>query len=521
MPRFFSKEKDLITTMKSESIKKISSSSDFKLLRSAIEEMYQDDTTIRRNVNQTNNSSSTLGTLTLDTLESNYYNLSNLQNIRNYSNEAYTFYPIYSTILDALSNMYLWRYVYYPRQTKDVSQNATDFEEIYVQMAEAVDGLNIENTFPMLLTNLLIHGALFVTTIRRTSSKTLTTIVLPPQYCRMTSITQYGTSVFQFDFSYFDGLGLTKEQLDLIFDFYPKEMRAMYELYLGDNNLYRWQKMNPKYSAGFALNSNGFPTYLRSLHAIKQYDSYRTNELERNGQQLQKIIAHKLPTWEDKLVVEVPEMKALHKSMSKVLTKNKNTRMLTTFGDLDVLSLGEDQSKENKTLENAFSAIFNAVGENDNLYIGNTKEGLEFSLRRQESIIWKHIQGLVAFYSLALNNQFNFKGYQCSLNMLPLTVYNFKDSMLQYKEGATLGVSKLEYMVGLGTKQIDINAKNTLEDYLKLDMLKPLNSSHTQSKVAANVVAGNKGDNTSTQSNEEEELNNKKQNKKEVQNEQE
>lgn len=517
MPRFFSKK----DTIQIKEPAKIQSSAEFKLLRSAIEEMYKDDSTIGRNVNQSKTPSTTMGSLDLSTLDTNYFNISNLSQVRQYSQEAYTFYPTYSTILDSLSNMYYWRYVFYPREVKEVSNNQQAFEEIYTQMAEVVDGLNIETTFPNLLTNLLINGSLYLTTMRRTGSKTLTTIILPHAYCRMTGITQYNTGVFQFDFSYFDSLGLDKEQLDIIFEYYPKEMRKMYDDYTADTNNMRWQKMNPKYSAGFMLNSNSFPTYLRALHTIIQYDQYRANELERNTQQLQKIIAHKLPTWEDKLVVEIPEMKALHKSMSKTLSKNKNARLMTTFGDMEVLSLGEDQSKENKTLENAFSAIFNVVGENDNLYIGNTKEGLEFSLRRQESIIWKHVQELVAFYSVVINNQFNFKGYQCSLNMLPLTVYNFKDAMLQYKEGATLGVSKLEYMVGLGTKQIDIAAKTQLEDYLKLDQLKPLSSSHTQSKAAADIVADQGVEPQPQPAKEDDDTNNTKPKNKEVQNEQE
>lgn len=49
-----------------------------------------------------------------------------------------------------------------------------------------------------------------------------------------------------------------------------------------------------------------------------------------------------------------------------------------------------------------------------------------------------------------------------------------------YKEGATLGVGKLEYIVSTGTKQVDIQAKIDLEDYLKLDQLKPLSTSYTQ-----------------------------------------
>ena len=460
--------------------------SQFKITRAAIEEMYKDDRSIGRNVDQNRNESNTLGTLTIDSFNNTYYNVNNLNVVRGYSREAYAFYPIYASIVDSLKNMFYWRYVFYPRLVKE-KKKTSDYAEIYANMAEVVDGLNIETTFPHLLGKLFVDGALFLTTSKRTGSKTITTLVLPPDRCRVTGVTQFGTNVFQFDFAYFDDQGFTKEQLDLIFPMYPPEMRTLYDAYKKDSKL-RWQKLNPKFAAGFVLNDLSFPTYLRSLGAIMQYDQYRANELERSAQQLMKIIAHKMPTWEDKLVVEIPEMQALHQSMSKVLTKNKNVRMLTTFGDLDVLSIGDDQTKENKTLSNAYAAIFNVDGENENLYNGNTKESLEFSLRRKESIVWKYVQDLVAFYNLIINNQFNFKGYQCSLNMLPLSVYNFSNMMLQYKEGATLGASKLEYVVALGTKQVDIASKIEMEDFLKLSELTPLSTSYTGGANASGMV---------------------------------
>lgn len=465
-----------------------SMATNFKISRSQIEEMYKDDQSIVRNVNQNKSNSGSIGSLTIDSFNTNYFNVNNLETIRGYSREAYSLYPIYATVIETLSNMYYYRYTFFPRSIKEKSASA-DYAEIYNSMAEIVDGINIETIFPHLLSKLFVDGSLFLTTVKRTGSKTITTLTLPPRYCRLTGKTQFGTNVFQFDFSYFDSLGLSKEQVKEILKLYPDEMSSLYELYSSKGSEYQWQKLNPKFSAGFTLNDQAFPTYLRSLGAIMQYDQYRNNELERSEQQLIKIIAHKMPTWEDKLVVEVPEMMALHKNMAKTLTRNKYVRMLTTFGDLDVLSIGDDQTKENKTLQNAYSSIFNVDGENENLFNGSNKESLEFSLRRKESIVWKHVQEFVSFYTLVINNHYNFKGYQCSLNMLPLSVYNFDKVILQYKEGATLGTSKLEYVVSLGTKQIDIPSKVQLETYLELDKLTPLSTSYTGGKNASGIVS--------------------------------
>ena len=454
--------------------------SEFKITRTKIKEMYESDVSIKRNVNKNTATAATINNLSTDSLNSNYYNLTvELETQRRYSNELYSFYPIYAGILDYLSNMYLWRYTYIPRIIKERATNA-DYKEIYDLMGEVIDGLSIETTFPMILTQLYIDGAVFLITTKNTSSKTITTLALPTKYCRVNAITQFGTYTYQFDFSYFDSLSLSKDELALIFNYYPKEMLDMYNAYLTDKQNLRWQVFDAKYAAALLLNKNGFPTKLKSIFSILQYDQYLANELERNSQQLDKIIAHKMPTWEDKLVVEIDEMSQLHKSMANILSKNNHIKLMTTFGDMDVLSIGEDDSKENKTLTNAYNAIYDNSGENNSLFNADTKESLIYGLRRDESIVWKYVQQLVNFYNLTVNNSFNFKGYQCDFSMLPITVYNENEKILLYKEGATLGITKLEYIVSTGIKQINLESKIALENYLKLDQLKPLSVSYTQ-----------------------------------------
>ena len=453
----------------------------FKITKSQIKKMYDDDRSVRRNVNKTVNDSVNIEQESASSFNNTYYNLTtDLEKQRKLSTELYTFYPIYSNLVDYLSNMYTWQYVYIPRIVKDKKTVGKEYAEIYNLMGEVVDGLNIETAFPLLLTHLFIDGALYLLTVRNTSSKTITTLKLPYKYCRISAITQYGTHAFQFDFSYFDSLGLNKQELETIFEYYPKEMKGMYAAYKKDTKNMRWQDLDAKYAAGFSTNSYGFPTKLRSLFTLKQYDEYLSNELTKSSQQLEKIIAHQMPTWEDRLVIDMDEMTELHQSMSKVLTKNKNVRLLTTFGELEVLSIGKDDSKENKTLTNAYNAIYDNLGENHSLFTGESAEALKHSLSRDGSIVWKYIQQLVSFYNLVINNSFNFSGYQCDLTMLPITIYNQNEKLLSYKDGATLGTNKLEYIVASGVKQVNIASKIELEDYLQLDKLKPLSTSYTQ-----------------------------------------
>jgi hypothetical protein len=173
-------------------------------------------------------------------------------------------------------------------------------------------------------------------------------------------------------------------------------------------------------------------------------------------------------------------MAELHSSMSKVLAKNSHVKLLTTFGDLDVMSIGEDQSEKNETLDSAYKAVFNNSGENNALFTGESSEALQYAIQRDSSVMWNYVQQLVSYYNLVINNSFNFKGYVCDFAMLPITIYNLAENLNIYKEAATLGVGKLEYIVSAGVKQINLNSKIELENYLKLDQLKPLSTSYTQ-----------------------------------------
>lgn len=173
-------------------------------------------------------------------------------------------------------------------------------------------------------------------------------------------------------------------------------------------------------------------------------------------------------------------MAELHKSIANVLSRNNHVRLVTTFGDMNVLSIGQDIAQENKTLDNAYNSIYDNSGENHTLFNGTIKEALTYALQRDQSTTWKYVQQLVNFYNLTINNSFNFKGYQCDLTILPITTYNEQEKITLYKEGATLGVTKLEYIVSTGVKQINLESKFILEDYLKLDQLKPLSTSYTQ-----------------------------------------
>lgn len=451
----------------------------FAINRTSIKEMYRDDESLKRNVNKGSTSTSNLFTADSDTIKTNFHNAGSVSQIRQYTTDLNSYSPIFQRYISYLSNLFLWRYIYVPRRVKEKAESA-DYEENYLLMGEAVDGLAVETSFPATLSNLFLNGAVYLYTWKSASSKTITTFLFPAKYCRTNSQTQFGTYTYQLDLSYFDSLGLSSTQLETIFTFFPAEIKSMYEEYQKDKNNLRWQQVNPKVAGAILLNSKGVPTQFNAFFSIDKYDKYSENELERNSQQLDRIVSHEMPTWEDKLIVDIPEMTELHKSMAKIISKNSHTRLLTSFGKFDVHQLSQDSTKENKTLQNAYNAIYDNLGSNNNLFNGSTDAALAYSLTVEQSYVWNYIQQLVTFYNVVINNAFNFHGYQCDFQILPITGYNEKEMLVKYKEGATLGIAKLEYAVAFGCKQVSLGSKYELEDFLKLDKLKPLSTSYTQ-----------------------------------------
>lgn len=64
---------------------------------------------------------------------------------------------------------------------------------------------------------------------------------------------------------------------------------------------------------------------------------------------------------------------------------------------------------------------------------------------------------------------------------MPISNYTYNDDIKIYKDNATLGVNKLDYFIASGTKQKNIQDQLELEEFLKLNDLKPMATSYTQS----------------------------------------
>lgn len=451
-----------------------------------LKQLYSDEPSIKRRLNQTASYKSSSYSTAKSVRQALDQALTNRMSVVETSKKLYATNPIYASVIDYISNMYMWRYKVIPHKVYSKSKAKSkkqpkeiDFTLMYNLMLEVADGLSIETKFPAMLSLLYLNGAVYFTTICDEESITIDTMLLPDQYCRKIGETQYGTNIIQFDFSYFQNLGAQGKDLQDLLKSFPKEFQSGYRLYQHDANK-RWQTLDPHYSSALLLNEMSIPTYFYLLGGILDYEKYQDNELERNDNLLKYLVIHTMPHYEDNLIFEVDEVEAIHKSLKKIVDTGEKARLITTYGDIHVDRISDNDTSENQVLSNAFASIFNNAGFNSGLFTGESVTALEMSLIRDKGRVWKHVQSLLNFYTIAINNWFEFKDYQADIDILPISPYTYNDDIMKYKENATLGVGKLDYFIASGIKQKNIQDQLNLESFLKLDQIIPMQTSYTQ-----------------------------------------
>lgn len=449
-----------------------------------LQEIFSDPVSARNRYNKTSAYQGRTLTTAKEVRDALENALSNKTTIIDTSKKTYATNPIYAKLVDYYSDMFLWRYTVIPHQLSFKKPlKESKYQEIYELMLDVVSGLSLEIKLPLLLSQLYIEGGAFFTTYKDEESITIDTISFPSRYCRKIGETQFGTGIMQLDYSYFDSLGLNNEDKEHFLASFPDEIRDGYQAYTNDSSNKRWQTLDPHYSSCLLLNEKALPNLIYSLGSILDYEQYSDNELERNSNRLKYIVVHKMPLYQDTLIFETDEVKAIHKSLAKIVNTSEKTRLITTYGDVSLEKVGEDDTAENKTLINAYKSIFNNIGLNDIVFTGDSAEALRYSVLRDKATVWKYVQQIMNFYNLVVNNYFDFGKYQCEVNMLPISFYTYENDIKIYRENATLGVGKLDFMIASGVKQKNIQDRFDLEEFLDLTQITPLQTSYTQTNA--------------------------------------
>lgn len=450
--------------------------------------------------------------------------------LREISNKAKS-NQVYNDVISYFKTIFMFRYTVIPikdelaekvkfSQMEDLPQS--DLLDVTNKMLIAAESLRLETTLPRVLEEGLFNGYVALYAERVDDKVRVTT--LPTSHAEPFLISNDGTYTVVFDLSYFDDIlqsltgDETKEVLSeekgssdeearaSLMSLYPKEIQDAYLAYSGYDNKYsskdgsrakgpKFVNLDPLRASVIPFSSSMAPPKLKTAASEEVYDKTVEIELDREMSSLEKIFTHEIPMdSEGQPSIAMDELIDIQESLEQSLSGASDVKAVSVFGNTNLYDVGKTKSAQVNIVEDAFINMYDVAAINPSLFRANTDYALEMSLARNASYMWDILQKIMLFFNLTINEQFDFDGYRCSINLLPITQYNEKAQVEAYRRNAEYGIGILESLVASGQKQISIHDKLALEKEMMLDdLLTPLRSSHTRSaKEIENAKQDNK-----------------------------
>ena len=430
--------------------------------------------------------------------------------MRRISNLFYKLNGIYQRVCDYFS--YLYRFDWY--MMPQIYSDSVNIEKVLKEFSNALtffDNSYIKQLGGEICAKVVRDGCYYGYIVDNADQ--LIIQQLPIEYCR-TRFNVGNKPAVEFNMKFFDTFPNTAYRQKIL-ALFPAEFQKGYNLYrqrkLIDTDMYNttssiflasdgWYLLEPENTVKFNINNSDIPILLNSIPALIDLDQAQGLERKRLMQQLLKIIVQKLPLDKNSdLVFDVDEARDIHNNAVQMLGNCIGVDVLTTFTDVDDISLADTVSTSSTdNLEQAERTAYNSMGVSRNLFNTDGNLSLEKSILDDESTMRSFLFQLNAFMDrIVLRKNPNSKKYNFKFWFLETTQYNYQTLSKMYKEQTQLGFSKMLPQVALGHSQSFIlNAAVFENEILKLSeiMIPPLMSS----TLNGEDVLGNKNSNNST-----------------------
>lgn len=335
---------------------------------------------------------------------------------------------------------------------------------------------------------------------------------LPFDYCRSRFKNSEDIDIVEFSMAFFNTIRDEAQRKEIL-ETYPKVVQKGYYSFKYHGGP-KWIQL----PAEMGIYFNYFeerPFFLDLIPLIDDLDDYKQIDKERNLQALKRILVQKIPTDGMKLVFEPEEAEQMHNGALEMLSSNPDVDVLTTYTTVSLLDMSSDDDEKTE-IDDVQDLIYESAGVSKELFCATTDSGLNFSLNNDLAMMMILGQKFAHFFTVLLNYKFETKKVKFKLLIMPISYYNSSEYTSRAKDLAAFGYSFLTPILSTGIDQTNLAALKTLEnDLLDLDeVLKPLQSSYTQSgKKSSEPVGETKT--TSAAESEPDESNNSNQNSQE------
>lgn len=427
----------------------------------------------------------------------------NLRELRQISNHFYRTSGIYGRLCRYMA--YLYRYDYFV--TPIIYDNRISENQViskWYQAAAILDRSNLKKQFGDIALSVILNGCYYGYRVQDETGAYLQE--LPINYCR----SRYkiaGNPAIELNLAYFDDAFPDFNYRVKILKTFDKDIQKAYLAYKkgtlpkdfsGDTP--GWYLLEPGTAVKFNLNNSDTPVFSAVIPAIMDLDEAKEIDKEKMRQQLLRIIVQEMPI--DKngdMIFDLDETQQLHYNAVQMLSKAIGVNVLTTFADVDSIDMSDKGNMSAADqLEKVERSVYNEAGVSQMQFNTSTNLALEKSIANDEATM---TDLLLQFedYAESLLKQYNNKPKKLlyKVQLLPTTIYNYKDLSKQYKDQTTIGFSKLLPAVALGQSQIVVMSTIYFENELmQLDelMIPPQMSSTMSASAVKQETEASGGD---------------------------
>ena len=377
--------------------------------------------------------------------------------MRDISNYYYKVSGIYRRLCRYMAYMYRYDWLITPYYSENMKTEK--ILENFKKVLNYLDSFEIKKFFGEVALKVMRNGCYYGYIVSNNGAIIIQDLM--PRYCR-SRFSVNGQPAVEFNMKYFNDLFPDTEQRMKILNIFPPEFKKGYRLYQqgklkpdfpGDES--GWYLLEVGSVIKFDLNGEDFPPFIAVVPAIIDLDAAQDVDRRKTLQQLLKIIIQKMPI--DKngdLVFDVDEAQQLHNNAVGMLSKAIGVDVLTTFADVDVADLSDNISATQDDLQKVERTVYNESGVSQMQFNTDGNIALEKSILNDEASILSLIQQFQTFLNTLLqpyNGSPKKIFYRAQI--LPTTIYNYKQLAKQYKEHTQLGYSKMLPQIALGQSQ--------------------------------------------------------------------
>lgn len=433
----------------------------------------------------------------------------NIKAMREASEFYFKISGIYSRLCKHLANLYRYDWMITPFAEKATPEKIIDgFNKSSYYLGE----FGVKEFFGEVALKVMRRGCYYGYIVRTGDTAQIQELL--PEYCRVRYSVK-GRPAVEFNMKFFDDEFKNVDYRLRVLKMFPKDFQKGYVAYkegklLPDfpGDTAGWYLLDPECTIKFNMNDQDFPPMMAVIPHIIDLDAAQELDRKKMAQRLLKIIIQKMPLDKNgELIFDVDEAQELHNNAVKMLGKAIGIDVLTTFADVEVADMSDSQAAASiDELEKVERTVYNESGTAQNLFNTDGNIALEKSILDDEA----NLYGLILQFESFLNYLIkpfnkNPKKLYYKVNILPTTIYNYKDMSKLYKDQSAAGGSKLLASVALGQSQQTVIAtakfENEVLDIANIFTTKQAREEHNAKMASSRPVGApqqesNKDDNS-------------------------